>query len=776
MAKVSEQISKANATSQGRTDANLANDSNHLGGIAADEYATKKYVQDYHNTKESAQKEYIDQQDQAVLNQAKEYTNSQIRNQDFSSFAKVTDVQALDTKLSGELTDGLNAQKNYTDQKTQAIVSDVNANFQEVEGAIGTLNGTVNNLFGSVSNGKAQVAEAITDKGVATSANDSFSTMANNISQIKTGGSGVDPNYVNTSDADATANDITVGKSAYVKGQKIYGTLIAEPATGYPVIGTDTSNATATAEDIAYGKTAYARGQLLIGTATGSVEEIHGISSEDYVVDRIITAAGNPPDGAEKATEVSRYAFSQDGGYCVRLVRAGGVSYMESFAINSEGLYYQASKGATTGVTYKKYRYTLEELGIVNPNDGTAGTVTWMALGCPGFGGDNKKCVLAILFSAGGTQYIRLLTYHLSDNGIIGMAYDGERNYIDVTFPTEITNNHSYNRIVADLTNPLNFYCSLTYYSSGTRYFGLDKINVYQTVTDTNINYLITTYKGETISASYENDFCCLRLTEDNRYAVIYAYDSDTGRNQRAFIYDIYSSDTPKWVNTGRSFAGVTAFNNRVFCIEDNSTSSEIRINVYELKIGDDGNSWIDDSSVRKAKVPAMIDTAEAKCIYTSMCMATNDGKRLVCVAGGYLSTNANSRLGPYLLILDMEEILSLPTGASAYTEVTKLQEDGTNLQGTIDTQTFVISPMFKNKSSTLFYIMITSSYDPTYQILHSVANTEDEGNVIAVIYKNEYFTKVTPHALSAGGPDVRAGKTFIGWMGYPETGTMEVE
>ena len=46
-------------------------------------------------------------------------------------------MQALDAKLSGELTAGLNAQKSYTDQKTQAIVSDVNANFQEVEGAIG---------------------------------------------------------------------------------------------------------------------------------------------------------------------------------------------------------------------------------------------------------------------------------------------------------------------------------------------------------------------------------------------------------------------------------------------------------------------------------------------------------------------------------------------------------------------------------------------------------------------------------------------------------------
>ena len=46
---------------------------------------------------------------------------------------------------------------------------------------------SINELFTSVSNGKSQIASAITDKGVSTSNNDTFQQMANNINLISTG-------------------------------------------------------------------------------------------------------------------------------------------------------------------------------------------------------------------------------------------------------------------------------------------------------------------------------------------------------------------------------------------------------------------------------------------------------------------------------------------------------------------------------------------------------------------------------------------------------------
>ena len=741
-----EKISNANASSSGRPDSNLANDSNHLGGIPAEDYATKDWVKRYHGEKETNLKKYIDEQDTKMLNAAKEYTNSAIRNQDFSNFAELTDLQALKIDLTSKINTDIANQKTYTDQKTQAIVNDVNANLKDVGNAIDQLNNNVDDLFQSVSDGKELVAEAITDKGVATSANASFNTMATNIRNINTSGGEIPPGYINTNDANAVASDIMAGKTAYARGQKLYGTNTGIYVPSTPTTGVDTSDATATASDISYGKTAYVGGTKITGTLQNlAVQEVFSLAeNETYESKQIagyINHAHNPdfPDEAEitcmgigAMTDGEIYGLSSNQN---RLIDGIQVKinneitrYIRARCIDNTSIVHRVSGD---NEPTEKTVFSFTELGLDPDTD-----ISGIAVGIDGFQGKSSHRCLCI--SQGSKLHI--YDYNAASN-YIGKDPRDTIDYVghwEVDFPyTEFTTSKPDSQGLISMPacanhNPDVCAVILANYTdnSNQRYMVLLKPNTY-TENGAKKGRVYKQY-----SSAFQVSPSILRFSVNDNYILGSQGDTNLSNQPCALIAGIdtanynFSSSSDIWINASES--PVVIYENDTKCIFNGSLYNIAKVN----------------------GVPTLTPISSVK-------VAPQEHH------AGFVSIDNKY----YISTKQYKPNMIMPF--ATLIQIFKIDEAAQSAWPVIQT---LVAPEPKDLyvNATMFNVEVTQGFSIGQNDLYRYSRGIDTTKLCAIKYKGSYWYPTLAEVLTASQSDVRTGKTFIGTMGYPETGTME--
>ena len=132
----------------------------------------------------------------------------------------------INTAVNKYLTEHPVASGATTEQVAQ-IEANTNAiGTEELSTTAKTLKGAINEVFQSVSSGKTLIASAITDKGVSTSNNDTFQTMANNIKSISTGTQEVNYTFDTVAEMKSDSSPFVEGDIIKVNGYYSTGDLV----------------------------------------------------------------------------------------------------------------------------------------------------------------------------------------------------------------------------------------------------------------------------------------------------------------------------------------------------------------------------------------------------------------------------------------------------------------------------------------------------------------------------------------------------------------------
>lgn len=751
-----EEMSQSSIASTGKPDSNLSNDSNKLGGIEAEDYATKEYVKKYHDTKEANLKKYIDDQGNSKLNEAKEYANSMVRNQDFSGFAKNTDVTALKEKLENDLSSKINEQKKYTDTKIKSVVDDTNSNFNDVNTAITKLNDNQQNLFQSVSSGKAKIAGAITDKGVTTSANDSFDTMSNNIRAITTGGTILE-GYVNTSDADASSSDILLGKSAYVKGQKVYGSHICQ--TGY-----DTSDATATPYDILLGKSAYGATGKIDGVlqiesgvpsySIGSVEKIYGTSdiyknssiSQSFQEDLYFTNAYTKMICDTNGNVVGLICFDTSTNtiklYTYSTSLIGGASFSNVQTYNISDIIGEADSYQFRGITTSTI---ISEEGYVAIMVNKTFVVLRLflyeeVLGTGTNGGKLSKYYLKLdtdkLYKKEFTYVYSSLTLNYGNMKFVEniSKSDTYKAKVIIVGCSDVDENVEKKCNVIDFIRILDFYNS----SDGSSTPQVDVSEARNSITKdyAGIDYvhkIDIINNGRLVYFSYNNGLS----GGYNGYYVGYCFLDENFNFIKMDVLSDVGATSNRDDSMNECFTATA--NGKYIIWRSNLYSTTINYNTYKINA-----SLIKDIS----------DIKSITCNYNKFSFSV-DGTKLY-------------------------QIKQNDVKYSAYIKIYKCTDTGTNIDFS---ELYSLEIPASNSSISIRYVengQILAGSGVTFVYNNNAFNivkvAKDYSEVIGLLYNGDHYYKVDNTIITAVADDVRSGKTFIGKSGNIETGTLEVQ
>lgn len=762
-----------------------------------------------------------------------------------------------------------NSNKERLDNLDATNVKLSNGNFSS-----NTVDGGMTELFQSVSSGKAAIASAITDKGVTTDANATFTTMHNNIYSIVTFSEGtalgtitpatVLKGYLGYSkgqaivgehicdasealkEADSLIPDnIAYGKKAFGSNGLVIGTHRDSSSGGatYPTYGTDTSDATATANDLLEGKVAYSKGVRLTGKLK-QVEELYKYNF-DTVTDNSYTVSRNVQDDDGNIYHIVGYTFSKDNKSIIRIgVRYPDDGDVQEWAVFSNAFINNepvikatvASDGSTVN---KKYKYTMADLGIT-------GKITGIVITAGGaYGNPNLAHILIfenfysdILTS----DRLHIYQYHLTDNRVIGKIpgesiepYTVELNKFvtqagyKVPDSATATTNAYTGASIAGLMSNHKFYDKaqwLSKYPIEMSNYLLGNIvpnkNPYHIfIPAVSSSYMSNVDPGEflrgllhlqidlqagqeTSKIVYKNKVI---LTTQNSYSnrrnnkltfsnndkiatVALIYSNGFYKTPFVFFDENFNiitsiSDLELYFNTGRNpminddwnviVGGTTVSYTPV---GESSSKSMLMPLLYKLtKNQDTGNySIVELMNFRNSFMP----------IYYEKIYKFNSGEGLSTLTGKWFNnvlvftivvdrgTYNFHKYAIYLMIVQV-------TADGTIEKYNCITLDGGMTNNSLQSYNNNDNGMQINSTET---VIEGETYNMEISFTNGLVNKSSryhtvyvgvQEEVIAIRYKDKVYYNTQIENLTAGQPDVKKGKTFIGYMGYVEEGTMEV-